>query len=602
MLRKRIWTLIVVGMLAATLLSACSAPPPVGSPTLVPTVAESAVAEPTVALVESPTPAVPSSGGTLKILYSQAITVLNPYLSSGSKDLDGATIILEPLAHYNQDDQLVPALAAEIPSLDNGGIADDYRSITWKLKPDVLWSDGTPFTAQDVVFTWRYCTDVATGCVWTSLFANVEQIEALDAATVKITWKQPTPNPFTTFVSRSGLILQQAQFANCIGANAMQDANCQAANLAPIGTNAYKLKEFRPGDTVLYAQNPNYRDAANTAFDQIEIKGGGDPASAARAVCETGEADFTGNLQVTKAVLDPILAAGMCDTVAGGSAGVERINFNFSNPDPALGAQRSEPDQPNPILSDLRVRQAITKAIDRQMIADQLFGTSGVPTCNISVIPQAYASTSLTCARDLEAAKALLDEAGWLLPEGGKVRERDGKPLRLSFQTNINALRQSEQAIIKSNLADVGIQVDLEAYDSSVFFGSAVDNEHTMHQFFADLQMYSNRPMDYGLDSYFQAWICAEVNSVANQWTKANDLRYCNPAYDALYNQFISEFDSSKRAELAMQLNDFLINDAVVIPLINRLTPNAKAKSLVGPTHSSFDSMFWNIATWKRVP
>nr|WP_238530559.1 peptide ABC transporter substrate-binding protein [Oscillochloris trichoides] len=576
---------------------------PTTAPTTAPTAAAgTAVVEPTAIPAESPTPVASANSGTLKILYSQAITVLNPYLSSGSKDLDGATIILEPLAHYNQDDELVPALAAEIPSLDNGGIAADYRSITWKLKSDVLWSDGTPFSADDVVFTWKYCTDEATGCVWTSLFANVEQIEALDATTVKITWKQPTPNPFTTFVSRSGLILQQAQFANCIGANAMQDTNCQAANLAPIGTNAYKVKEFRPGDMVIYEKNPNYRDAANTYFDLVEIKGGGDPASAARAVCETGEADFTGNLQVTKAVLEPILAAGMCDTVAGGSAGVERINFNFANPDPALGEQRSEPDQPNPILNDLRVRQAIAKAIDRQMIAEQLFGSSGVPTCNISVIPQAYTSTSLTCERDVEGAKALLDAAGWLMPEGGKVRERDGQPLRLSFQTNINALRQSEQAIIKSNLADVGIQVDLEAYDSSVFFGSAADNEHTMHQFFADLQMYSNRPMDYGLDSYFQAWICAEVNARENQWTKANDLRYCNADYDALYNQFVSEFDPSKRAELAKQLNDFLINDAVVIPLINRLTPNAKAKNLDGPTHSSFDSMFWNIATWKRVP
>ena len=128
-----------------------------------------------------------------------------------------------------------------------------------------------------------------------------------------------------------------------------------------------------------YVKNENYRDIANVYFDTVEIKGGGDAASAARAVCETGEVDYSWNLQVPKAVLDPILAAGACDSLAGGSFGVERIEINFANPDPALGDKRSEPDQPHPFLSDLKVRQAINMAIDRKAINDQLYGAAGVP-------------------------------------------------------------------------------------------------------------------------------------------------------------------------------------------------------------------------------
>ncbi len=612
MSHKRLWTWLVLMVTATTLLAACGRKPAQTPPTTAPVAAGTTapattapaatdVPKPTTAATEIPTAAAPAAGGALKILYAQAITVINPYQSTGTKDLDGATVIFEPLARYNQNDELVPYLAEEIPTLANGGVAKDNKSITWKLKKGVKWSDGTPFTADDVIFTWQYCADPGTACVWTSVFANVDKVEAVDPTTVKVTWKKATANPYSTFVSNTGMIIQKAQFANCVGANAVKDATCQKANLAPIGTNAYKLKEFKPGDTVIYEKNPNYRDAANTFFDTVEIKGGGDSTSAARAVCETGEVDYAWNLQVPAAVLTPILAAGKCDTVAGGSFGVERININFANPDPALGDKRSEPDQPNPILSDLKVRQAIAKAIDRKPIAEQLYGPAGSPTCNISVVPLAFTSTDLTCERDVEGAKKLLDAAGWLLPDGKSVREKNGKPLKLTFQTSINTIRQGVQAIVKTNLADVGIQVDLKAFDAGVFFGSDPGNPDTLQKFYSDLQMYTNTPSDIGLDSYFQDWTCANVDSSKNQWKGGNDTRYCSKDYDALFKQFTSELDPTKRAELAKKLNDFLVNDVVVIPLINRMTPNGKLKTLDGPTYQTFDSVLWNIQSWKRT-
>lgn len=615
MTHKRIWSVLALMVAAMMVLAACGTTPPQAPATTAPVAeATTAPAAPTEApaATEAPAPTAapapteaptaapePASGGKLTILYWQAVTTLNPHLASGTKDFDGATVILEPLARRNSADELVPFLAAEIPTIENGGVAADGTSVTWKLKEGLKWSDGSDFTPEDIIFTWQYCADEATACTTKANFDPIANVEAVSPTEVKITWKEPNPDPYISFVGPNGMILQKAQFGNCIGANASTDAACQAANLAPIGTNAYKLVELKPGDTVLYDRNPNFRDADNVFFDEVEIKGGGDAASAARAVCETQEVDFAWNLQIPKAVLEPILATGNCDALAGGSFGVERIVVNFANPDPTLGDQRSEPDQPHPFLTELAVRQAINLAIDRQAIVEQLYGPTGEATCNILVVPAAVNSPNTSCDRDVEAAKKLLDDAGWVL--NGAVREKDGVRLVVDFQTSINTLRQGEQAIIKANLAEIGIQVNVKAIDAAVFFSGDPGNPDTLNKFYADLQMYTNGPSSTDPQPYLQAWTCAERASSANQWNGNGDGRYCNEEYDALFETLKGELDLAKRVEIAIQLNDILANDVAIIPLVNRRTPNAKLKNLDGPTFNTFDSSIWNIASWKRT-
>lgn len=561
-------------------------------------VAATAAPAPTEAPKPTEAPAA-TKGGRLKILYWQAVTILNPHLSSGTKDFDGATVLLEPFARRNEKDELVPYLAAEIPTVENGGVAKDGTSVTWKLKPGLKWSDGTDFTIDDVIFTWDYCKDEATACTTKANFDPIGKIEAVDATTVKITWKEPNANPYVSFVGPNGMVLQKAQFGACIGAKALTDAACQTANAGPVGTNAWKLKEFKPGDTVLYERNPNYRAADKVFFDEVEIKGGGDATLAARAVCETGEVDFAWNLQVQKAALEPILKAGKCYPVAGGSFGVERVVVNFANPDPALGDKRSEPDQPHPFLSDPKVRQAINLAIDRKAIAEQLYGPSGEATCNILVVPAQLNSPNTKCDRDVEAAKKLLDEAGFTVNADG-VREKDGVKLIVSFQTSINPLRQGEQAIIKANLAEIGITVNLKAVDAGVFFSGDPGNPDTLNKFYADLQMYTNGPTDPDPTSYLEGWQCEKVNAAENQWNDGNDGRWCNKDYDALYQQYKKSLDQAERAKLAIQMNDLIVSDIALIPLINRFTPNGVSNDLKGPTFNTFDSSIWNIQDWTK--
>ena len=219
-----------------------------------------------------------SASSDLKLLYWQSPTTLNPHLSNGLKDLEAASIVYEPLAAYDEEEKLIPILAAEIPTQANGGISADNTSVIWKLRDGIVWSDGKPFTAKDVVFTYDFITNPATGATSTEFYGEIASVEAVDDLTVEVTFKQPTGAALSSFVGGSGMILPAHIFANYIGAA----ARSAPGNTSPIGTNAFQVKEFRPGDTIIYEPNPNFR-GDSSPFTTVELKGGGDAVSAARA-------------------------------------------------------------------------------------------------------------------------------------------------------------------------------------------------------------------------------------------------------------------------------------------------------------------------------
>ena len=245
---------------------------------------------------------------------------------------------MQPLANYDPDGALVPALAKDIPTLENGGISRDLTSITWNLKDDLKWSDGSDLTAHDVVFTWRYCTDEATGCTASSSFADITSVEALANATVKITFHAPTPYPYTAFVGAGVPVISQAQFADCVGAAA---ADCDDENFAPLGPGPYRIVEFTPDELAVYERNPHYY-GDKPFFDRIILKGGGDALTAARSVLDEGEADYAWNLQIDPDTLAELEASGQGKVISAFSSLVERIVLNQTNPNPALGEDRSE--------------------------------------------------------------------------------------------------------------------------------------------------------------------------------------------------------------------------------------------------------------------
>ncbi len=497
------------------------------------------------------------------------------------------------MAYFGPDLKPVPYLAAEVPTVENGGIAKDATSVTWKLKPGIKWSDGSDFTADDVIFTWEYCTK-SPSCTTPQNFEQIKTVEAVDPTTVKTTWKAPNANTFVSWVGVN--ILQKKQFADCVGDKA---PTCEANN-KPIGTGPFKLKEFKSGDVVTYDKNPMYRDADKVAFDSVEIKGGGTAEGALRAVCETGETDFAWNMQIDPAIVKQVVGNGdKCEIVPYPGPNVERMYFNLANPDPALGDKRSEPTQKNPILSDPKVRQALAMAIDRKTIAEEAYGPAGSPTCNIVAAPESLTSKGTKCDQDVEGAKKLLAEAGWKDSDGDGVLDKDGKPFNLTYQTSINAVRQKVQQIVQSNWGDIGVNVSLKAIDAGVFFSADKGNPDTAAHNFVDIEMFTSS-YDPDPTTFFDQWACAQVSQKSNGWSTNNYNRYCDKDYDAMIANLHKELDPAKRNDLFLKLNDKLVNEGIVVGLVIRTFPSAIVKGLVGPDGNPWAGDLYNIATWHK--
>lgn len=552
------------------------------------------------ALTAAPAMAERGTDGDLKIIFWQAVSTMNPYLSGGTKEVYAASMVIEPLARYDETGALVPMLATEIPTVENGGVTADFKSITWKLKPDLKWSDGSAVTAEDAIFTWKYCTAPDGGCAQGAYFEGVTNVEAVDASTIKVSFADAKPYPYSAFVGAQAPLIQAAQFKDCLGAKAPE---CTAANFGPIGTGPFVVNEFKPNDVVTFTANPNYRDAAKPAFASVTLKGGGDAASAARSVLETGEFDYAWNMQVEPEILDQMMAAGKGKIEVAFGTQVERIDINPYGVDPSLGDKRSTKEAgPHPALSDPAVRRALSIAIDREIIDEAGYGPNGQPTCNILPAPDIYISTAVDwCLKqDIEGANKLLDDAGWVMGSDG-IREKDGVKLSFLYQTSTNSVRQGTQALVKDMWSQIGVSVELRNISASVFFGGDPASPDTFQKFMADIQMYTNNFDGTDPEKYMAGWMCDKIPSPANGWQGENIVRYCNPEYDALVKELGQTGELEKRAEIAKKLNDMLSNDVAQIPLIHRGQPSAVNNTLLGVKMNAWDSELWNIADWSRA-
>lgn len=501
------------------------------------------------------------NGETLKLLYWQAPTILNSHLSTGFKDWEASRITLEPLATFNENSELTPVLAAEIPTVENGGVSADGLSVTWQLKKSVKWSDGEPFTAADVVFTYEFASNPDAGATSLGIFEGVEAVEAIDDYTVKVTFKEVTPAWFGVFVGSESLILPQHHFEDYQG----EKARTAPANLIPVGTGPYRVVEFKPGDVVIYEKNPNFRDAETVGFERIELKGGGDATSAARAVLQTGEADFAYNLQVEAKILEELSQGGQGQVASNFGSLSERIILNFTDPNQETAeGERSSLEFPHPFLTDPLVRQAIATAIDRDTITTQLYGVTGEATSNFVLNPAEYVSANTSYEFDLDQANALLDEAGWVDSNGDGTRDKDGVEMQIRFQTSVNPLRQKTQAIAKQTLEQIGIGVELKSIDASVFFSGDPANADTTERFTADLQMFTTGNTNPDPLPYLKRYTCDEIPTQANSWTGDNYARYCSTEYDALWRSTAKELDPAKRQTAVIEMNDWLVNLSLI--------------------------------------
>lgn len=535
-------------------------------------------------------------GGTLKLLWWQAPSILNPHLSGGTKDQDGSRIFLEPLAAFDPDGNLVPVLAAEIPSVANGSLAKDLSSVTWKLKKGVTWHDGQPFNADDVVFTFQYEADPDTATLDAGNYDNVKSVDKIDDMTVKVTFKQPALQWNAAFVGNAGMILPKHIHEQYKG----KESRNAPANLKPIGTGPYKFNDFTPNDSITADINPNYHIANRPFFDRLELKGGGDAPGAARAVLETGEYDYAWNLQVEATILDSLEKGGQGKVYSWNGGSIEHMQLNQTDPNIETDGEKSSLKNPHPFLTDLKVRQAFALAMDRKTIVDQLYGKTGDVAIFFAYTPKRYVPDG-TWKQDLVKANQLLDDAGW--KKGGDgVRAKDGKQMKVLYQTSVNALRQNEQVVIKKNLEAIGVSVELKQVDQAIFFGADPANPDNYPHFYADMQMFTTtRSGPDDLVVFMRQYLGTNIAQKANSWSLTNRARYKNPAFDALYDQAAKETDAVKAADLFKKMNQLLNDDVALIPLVARGNVGGAKKNLAGMNFSGWESDLWYLPYWHRV-
>jgi len=541
-------------------------------------------------------PARRGGGGRVRTLWWQAATNLNPHFGTGTKDQDGSRVFYEPLGAYDPDGNVVPILAAEAPSLQNGGVARDGMSVTWKLKKNVAWHDGKPFTADDVVFNWEYAADPATAANTIGQYSDIARIDKLDSHTVKIVFKNPTPFWSAAFCGPTGMIIPKHLFEAYKGGKSRE----APTNLKPVGTGPYRFVDFKPGDMIRGELNPNYHVPNRPFFDQIEVKGGGDAVSAARAVLQTGEFDYAWNMQVEDDILKRLEASGKgrVDIALGGN--IEHIQCNFTDPWTEVDGERASVKTKHPTLSDPAVRQALNVLVDRAAVQEQIYGRTGIATANFLNAPARVQSKTTRWEFNVDKANQILDQAGWKRGADG-IRAKDGKRLKFVYQTSINAPRQKNQQIVKQACAKAGIDIEIKAVTASVYFSSDPANPDTYTHFFTDIQMYTTtmtQPDPQRFMDQFTSW---QVASKENKWAFRNITRWRNEEYDKTWRAAEAEMDPVKRAALFVKMNDLVISNVVVIPVVWRPRVAAISRQLRDAQQSGWDSDFWNLANWSRA-
>jgi peptide/nickel transport system substrate-binding protein len=551
----------------------------------------SGVAMAATAIPYKPTKA--GGGGLLKLLYWQAVTLLNPHFAVGTKDQEGSRIFYEPLAGWDSEGNLVPILAAEIPSKENDGLSEDGLSVVWKLKRGVKWHDGKPFTADDVVFNWEYARTPETAAVSIGSYKDIK-VEKVDDFTVRVTFAKPTPFWADAFVGTYGMIIPKHLFADYIGGKS-RDA---PSNLKPVGTGPFVFVDFKPGDVVHAKINPEYHVPHRPYFDAVEIKGGGDAVSAARAVLQTGEYDYAWNMQVEDEILLRLESAGKGRVSIIETGNIEFIMLNSTDPAVEVDGERASLKTKHPLFSDPAVRQAIGLLIDRASIEKFIYGRTGSASANFLNSPERVRSTNTKFEFNIEKANQILEAAGWKKGADG-VRAKDGKSLKFVYQTSINAPRQKTQAIIKQACQKAGIDVELKSIVASVFFSSDTGNPDTYSHFYCDAQMFNTTMLQPDPQFFMNQYLSWQVATKENKWQGRNVSRWHSKEYDEIYNQAEHELDAVKRAAMYIKLNDMVVSDNYIQPLLRRPRVTALSGNLT--THlSGWDNDLWQIGSWYR--
>ncbi len=542
------------------------------------------------------------AGGELKIVSTRQPQTLSIHSSIRFGDQFPASLVTEPLFHFLPDGTLVPCLASEVPSLENGLLARDLKSVTYRLRDGVVWSDGHPFTADDVVFTWKWITDQVNNAWVSSEYSWIASVDAIDELTVKMTFPKPRVDwgGFVASSWRGGIYPAHILSAGREAFSAFAEK--------PIGTGPYVVESFTSDRGVNFGINERYREPNKPYFSNVSIEFVEDPAVAARMVLWDGAADVATPLPLPLTDIGPLSMNATGTLAATPGYGIEHIAINFSDPYMEVDGERANWRQPHPFLTEKVVRQALSLGIDREAIATLLDGFAPYtwPTGAIFVpgVPDADARDEGEF--DIAKGAQLLEDAGWKLENG--VRTKDGVPLKLRHLTYIDHFETAAQKIVVEGWKAMGFEVEPKLADRTIFFDYSPGNDWAFHHFNSDVQQYAIGPNHVWVPEFLSRWYSDSGSNIAqkeNDWGRLNEARYNNPDYDALYDALMAETDPDRAAELVIEMIEHLVDDVIIIPVmrwasVRYAVGNRLRQENIAP--GPLESPCWNIANWNEVP
>jgi peptide/nickel transport system substrate-binding protein len=555
-MKIKLWSvLIVLGML----LTACGGVPAQGGPA--------------------------GGGGTVALIIPEEPAGLNRFLADAAIVYQVSDASVIGLTTPNEKGEYTPRLAAELPT-----VSDDQKTVTWKLREGLKWSDGEPLTSDDIKFTWEAVSNPDSGAYnYLAGFDLIESIETPDDVTAIIHYSEPYVGYLGQF--SAALLPRHAT-------GKPEEMTTWTYNMKPVVAGPFVVTDWRSGESITMERNPNYYEEGKPYLDKLVFRIVPE-AAAQTALMINGEAQVHLWPGEDKAVYDEALKGAGQQVLVPGIWNMA-IDFNLSKP----GDKDPSGAEPHPILGDIRVRQAISHAIDYDTLIKDVLNGQVAP----STSPFAYGWYKCDIPRmynyDVEKAKQLLTEAGWVegsdgirVAQGAQYAE-DGTRLSLELQgyTNFDPLDRTEQFIVE-NLKAVGVEANIQNYDFSIIFGSFADGSPRMT---GDYDMlifdrgYYLEPQGDVQSSYLSTNIPSADNPDGG-----NYFRWQNPKADEAINTAGGTFDQAARREAYCQLGKLIQEDAVQDYIYLFQDGYGFSSKLEGYTVSTWGSMTWDVQNWK---
>ena len=523
------------------------------------------------------------SGGIVTVGLAEEPANLNPYLAVQTASRLVRELTLEGLLDADPQGNYVPQPAAEVPTVQNGGISADGLTITYKLRTGVTWSDGHPFTSRDVQFTWQAVMDPGNAVNSQTGYEKIASVETPDDQTAVVRFTDLYAPALSLFSIADAVLPAHALQGQKLG-----DVSF---NRLPEGTGPFKITEWRSGDSIIADRNPNYREAGKPNLDRIVfLIIPSNEVGIARL--RTGEIDALWGLGESQ--IPQLQALPGVNLVITPSSNVEYLGLNLSERGTA------DPAKPHAILGDRRVREAIASAIDRTTIVnDLLYGKTDAATSPIGLgwaAPEGLSMPSYDPAR----AKGLLDAAGWTDANGDGVREKNGRPLRLEISTIAGSqVQELSEQIVQSQLRAVGIDLVINNLPSATLFGNWQENGTIKRGNFDILE--DTWGADLDPDAFLSALFASDqIPTEANGGEGWNFFRLQDPALDLAIAEGRSTLDQATRKEAYRRAVQRILDALVYIPLFKRATVDAYRTTVAGQVPNPWDELTWNAADWTR--